>query len=141
MTDSKTREDLARILRSCGAGLRSGQSVDITRKKAWLRELQEEARGMTMSKTDPELRTVAFAICLWIDHYYFNMSGTFPSQISESIGEVRHRLLTESVGPSLLTLAENLSCADRLNFDSIVNLFTAYLDALQEAGGVMGGPS
>src|SRR5713101_4865600 len=127
MMYASDREELANRLRECGGGLQRGESVDLTQKKAQLRALQGEVRIVLAPRSDAQLRAIAFMLYAWIDHYYFNLSGTFPSQISKRVGEIRSQFLMQSAGPALIELADALIDVDASIFSPLAKLFTAYL--------------
>jgi len=131
--NQKAREQVTTALRACGEDLCKGELHDKLRNKGRLRILQGEMRPALGLREDALLRAVAFIVFVWIDRYYFNLSGTFPSQISEDVAKIRRRMLVEKTGPALKDLADALgkSAAEAI-LTSLADVLGAYLDSLAD---------
>src|SRR5258708_23674821 len=107
--------------------------------KAPLRVLQERLRVVSRDQAaSASSRSIAFMLLGWVEKYYSNLSGGFPSAASERIKQIRGRLLREAVGPALCAMASALSDTPATCLEHYSVMTAALLDSFilveQEAG-------
>ncbi len=124
------KTQLCANLRACGEDLCKGKLRDELSARGKLRVLQEEIQHFISMSDEPQIRAIAFLLSVWIDRYYFNLSADFPSEISESVTGIRHRLLIDKVGPILRDLSDALLRNGESLFACVTSLLVAYLDAV-----------
>lgn len=115
----------------CGEALCQGNFTNA----APLRTLQDNLRPVLDSGTDKHLRAVAFMICIWVEKYYFHLSGGFPSRISEGVKKVRHTLLQDNAGPLLKAMGNAIRKPEDV-LTIYAELVDVYLRALREVAAI-----
>ena len=98
-----------------------------------LRELERELRQLLKPGVDDQVRAPAFLVCVWIEKYYANLSGVFPSEISEQVSEIRGRLIKERAGPLFQTMGKGFA-EDEANvvMETCFRLLMTFLDSVEE---------